>query len=244
MVKKFDPDFNTVLESQAKAIKYDMFCHRIGKISKWNPTTLTADIELLEKKKNINGSTVSYPLLQDVPVVIYRGANCGLTLGDITGCNVLVHFNDRDIDNWFATNQAMLPNSERLHSISDCFAELQLFSQLNGITYDNTGVVLENDAMKLKLTGGDNPEITLTNGNWTLSIVGDKATITGKMDITGAVKITGDVDVTGNVTASGTVTGSDCQTSGGISLQNHIHSVPTAMPATPGVPVVTEAPTP
>ena len=139
----------------------------------------------------------------------------------------------------------MLPNSERLHSISDCFAELQLFSQLNGITYDNTGVVLENDAMKLKLTGGDNPEITLTNGNWTLSIVGDKATITGKMDITGAVKITGDVDVTGNITASGdmtasgTVTGTDC-VAGAISLLGHKHSGVTPGSGQSGTPVQEE----
>lgn len=241
-MKKFEPDLLTAIESQVNASKYDTFCHRIGKITKWNPLTLTADIEIIEKKQNVNGSIVSYPLLQDVPVVIYRGNNCGLTLGDITGCTVLVHFNDRDIDNWFITGQPMLPNSDRLHSISDCFAELQLFSQINKFTYDNTGLVIENSAQKLKL-GNDNV-ITLTNGNWTLSINGDKATITGKMDITGAVKITGDVDVTGSITASSTITGSDCQTSGGISLQTHIHNVPTAMPATPGVPVVTEAPTP
>ena len=233
-MKKFDPDLMTSIESQVNASKYDTFCHRIGKIKKWDPINLTANIELLEKKQNVNGSTVSYPLLQDVPVIIYRGIGCGLTLGDLTGCSVLVHFNDRDIDNWFATGQPMLPNSDRLHNISDCFAELQLFSQAEKFTYDNQGVVLENSTLKLKL-GNDNV-ITLTNGNWTLSINGDKATITGKMDITGAVKITGDIDVTGNVTASGTVTGTDC-VAGAISLLSHKHPGVTSGSSETGTPV-------
>jgi len=236
-MKKFNPDLNTAIETNNRSIKYDMFCHRIGKIVKWYPERLIADIEILEKKKTVNGSIQNYPLLQEIPVLINYGNNAGLTLGDLTGCEVVLHFNDRDIDKWFLTGNSMIPNSERLHHINDCFAELRIFSQPNIISYDNTGVVLSNDAMKLKLTGGDNPEITLTNGNWTLSIVGDKATITGKMDITGAVKITGDVDVTGKITASDDVIG------GGISLKTHTHLYDDTQPNGTPVQKSTQVPT-
>lgn len=176
-MKKFNPDLNTAIETNNRSIKYDMFCHRIGKIVKWYPERLIADIEILEKKKTVNGSIQNYPLLQEIPVLINYGNNAGLTLGDLTGCEVVLHFNDRDIDKWFLTGNSMIPNSERLHHINDCFAELRIFSQPNIVSYDNTGVVLSNGDMKVKL--GNDKNITITNGGASITITESDATLNG-----------------------------------------------------------------
>lgn len=219
-ITKFTPDLAKALETFGRAIKFDTMCHRVATIKNWYPERLVADVEILGKRKNLDGTVYSYPLLLDVPVIIPYGNNCGLSLGDLTGCEVLLHFNDRDIDNWFETGSSMLPNSDRLHSINDCFAELRIFSQPNKIEYDNTGVVLHNGGLKVRLgTKDDKPTITLENGTWSMNIVEDTATISGK------ITMTGDIDLTGNIMASGDITAQGDIKAGNISLKEHIHKV-------------------
>ena len=61
-------------------------------------------------------SSVSMPLLRDVPV--FMPVSFEINPGD--AC--LVIFADCDIDNWFETGEAEVPESGRMHSLSDGFA--------------------------------------------------------------------------------------------------------------------------
>lgn len=103
-----------------------------------------------------------YPLLTDVPVFVHSGGNSGLLLPVQAGDTCLVLFNDRDIDNWWTTGSTTVPNSARLHSMSDGFALVGFRSKANLIANyptDRAKLFYEESALelaaKVKLYNGD-----------------------------------------------------------------------------------------
>lgn len=147
----FNPDLEKMLSTLYDAIMYDMNCHRVGRVIKFNKDKLTVDIELLEKFKNNQGDIKEFTTVLDCPLVIYGLPNTGLTFGDPTGAEVLLHFNDRNIDRWFETGEKYLPNTARMHHMSDGFATLSPRSLPNIIEYNLESTVLNRGINKLKI---------------------------------------------------------------------------------------------
>ena len=146
-----NPDLNYALEVFGNALKYDLNCHRVGKIVKFNPDDLTCDVELLELKPNKERLT-KYSIIQGLPLLISGGIDTNLTFGDVTGAECLIHFNDRDIDSWFDTGEAYKPNSKRMHDFSDGFVSLRPHNKYDNIEYEVDGTVLHKGSSKIKLT--------------------------------------------------------------------------------------------
>lgn len=149
-IAKTQPDLLYSLQVFAEAVKYDLNCHRVGKIVKFYPESLTCDIELLELKPN-QGRLDKYALIQGLPLMIEGGIDTNLTFGDVTGAECLVHFNDRDIDAWFDTGEAYQPNSKRLHAFSDGFVSLRPHNKNDVFQYEIDGTVLNKGTTKIKL---------------------------------------------------------------------------------------------
>lgn len=122
-------------------------CHTIGKIINFYPLTQTADISINFIKIIINDPSpnvaVPYPNLVNCPVVIMSGGGGALTFPISPGDDCLVMFNDRDFDAWYQSGQITLPNSNRIHDLSDGIALVGINSLATSLTdYLANGVQL------------------------------------------------------------------------------------------------------
>lgn len=207
-VAKEEPDLPKALETYGDSLSAKFNSHRVGRIVKFYPDRLTVDVELLDKI--IFRDTIEdYSIIPDLPLVISGAKNTYLTFGDVTGTEVIVHFNDTDIDNWFKTGQAYEPNTARQHDFSDGFAELSIHSLPNVFEYDITGTVLNRGNFNIKLTDED---IQITNGEASIVLNGNNITITGN------------ITLNGSLTATGTISSDTDVLSAGISGKTHTHT--------------------
>lgn len=206
---------------QERSIQYDTNCHRVGKIVAFNKNELTCDVELLELQNNVLAGAQSFAILKQLPLIIDGTDSAHLTWGNIVGSECLVHFNDRDIDNWFETGEAYEPNTTRMHNFSDGFVTLRPFSKVKVFQYDDEAVVLQNQSSKIRITGNT---VQITNGSFNFLISGDTMTVTGN------------IVVDGDITATGTITSQTDVIAGTISGKSHTHGGVTGGSGNTGVP--------
>ena len=105
---------------EIKALKQDILaslhCALPGTVVSFDAETQTAVIQPAVSRASSESQTLSLPLLRDVPVFI--PVSFPVNPGD--AC--LVIFADCDIDAWFESGEAEVPESPRMHSLSDGFA--------------------------------------------------------------------------------------------------------------------------
>lgn len=213
-----EPSEEYINSKLMRATRYDTNCHRVGKIVAFNKEELTCDVELLELKPNISAGESEYAVLCQLPLIVEGTDDSWLTWGDIVGCECLVHFNDRNIDNWFATGEKYAPNTNRLHDLSDGFVTLRPRSKPKVFEYDDTGVVIHKGNVNIKLTADT---VEITNGNAVFTMSGDTITVTGNLVVSGTIN------------AQGTITSADDCVSGGISGKTHTHIGNAGSPTSP-----------
>lgn len=174
------PDLAKILKTFGRNMSAQFNCHRVGKITAFDSNTLTCNVKLLDKFI-FNDTEQDFTEFHGMPLLIYATDTAGLTLGDVTGAECLVHFNDTDIDNWHTTGEAYAPNSLRQHDFNDGFVELRPYNRLAAgkQSYDTHAVVLRNGNAKIRLTDGG--QIIIDNQQ---------------------VSATGDFDVSGTITAA------------------------------------------
>lgn len=191
------PDLNYVLDNLKDRTKQEINCHRLGKITSFDASKLTCEVELLERYES-KGVVLEYPVLTDCPLIITATTKSFLTMGNIVGSECVVFFNDTDYSNWFETGVPTLPYTPRKHSLTDGFVMLRPFSELNHIenfVYDLANIVLgtvstnlqiqdnlinlHTPANKLEIAEGDNNKITLATATNKLEIdeTGAKTTL-------------------------------------------------------------------
>lgn len=174
--------------------------HRVGRIVAFYKEDLTCDVKLLEQITQGKGGTAEYSLLLKLPLIIEGTEDSHITFGNIVGSECLVHFNDRDIDNWFKTGEVYKPNTTRLHDLSDGFVTLRPYSKVKVFTYYENGLEIK-------------------NGNTVIHLNND-----GTIDVTGStITFNGNVIVNGDINATGTITGDTDVVAGTISGKNHVH---------------------
>ncbi len=140
------------LDSFKKFIYSYFNCHRVGIIQDFNPTNQTATVQLVDNWIiNTYFGQQAEPIkpITNCPVIINSGLNGGLKFRIRKGAECLVHFNDRDLENWQITGGVTTPKTPRMHHITDAIVEVGVFSQPNAIQdYDNEATTLDfiNDA--------------------------------------------------------------------------------------------------
>ena len=203
-----EPDEATLIEQQSDYTASNINCHRVGKIIAFHKEDLTCDVQLLELLPTTTGGYLNYAPLLQLPLIIEGTDTSWLTWGNIVGCECLVHFNDKDIDNWFTTGEEYEPNTIRTHNFSDGFVTLRPRNKLKVFQYDDQAVVLKNSDSMVRVT---NNTIQITNNNLNMLIQNNTVTITGN------------VVVNGNITATGTITGQTDVVASTISGKSHTH---------------------
>lgn len=143
------PDLRALLNAHKQEILANFNCHQIGTIESFDATKQTAEVSLSVLRVVYNRPqtdneglqlqpvVIAYPLLVDVPVFVLSGGNARVTLPIAKGDTCLVLFNDRDMDAWFTTGTTLIPNSPRLHSLSDGLALVGFRSAANRIANYN-----------------------------------------------------------------------------------------------------------
>ena len=191
-------------------------CHQVGEIVSFDPSTQTAEVQI-KMMKTHNGELQDYAILLDCPCIILGGGEGRLTFPIKQGDSCLVFFNDRDIDNWYASGQKMQPRTERMHSYSDAIALVGPRNLQNKITdYLQDGTELKYGDSTIKLQ--DN-KVTITNGTASIELSSGTVTVTG----TSLVVAAPTVSFSGAVTAASVSTNS-LKVSGKDLGPGHVHS--------------------
>lgn len=160
---------NAIIEQVFKSLN----CVKIGRIIKFYTEDKTADVEILTKQKKEDGSFQNISILKKCLVLGNK-----ITTPILEGDDVVVLFNDYDLNSYFETGTAQEPYSTRKHDLSDGIVLMGLNSLVNAIQYDNSAICL-------------NYEQTRINGN--LEVNGD-TTQNGNNTITGNNTVSGNVD--------------------------------------------------
>lgn len=164
-----------LLDTVIREVFLNLNCHGIGTVQEFNSEKRTVKVTLnYQKTMNVADAggvykelPFNHPVLMDCPVVVLGGGTAELTFPISKGDECLILFNDRDLDNWFAGNPPMPPETPRMHSFSDGVALIGLRSLARKIEgYDSERAVLRND----KAMVGVGPElIKISNDLTTLN---------------------------------------------------------------------------
>lgn len=166
-------NINNLANSIIEAVFESLNCVKIGRIIKFYTEDKTADVEILTKQKKEDGSFQNISILKKCLVLGNK-----ITTPILEGDDVVVLFNDYDLNSYFETGTAQEPYSTRKHDLSDGIVLMGLNSLVNAIQYDNEAICL-------------NYEQTKINGN--LEVNGD-TTQNGNNTITGNNTVSGNVD--------------------------------------------------
>jgi len=173
--RRTEPDLEDVIEGAIDDLSARLNCQRVGIIETFYPVDQTADIKLVDKaiRFTTDGEVlVDNSLLAKCPVVVNKGMNGGLTISINKGDTCIVHFNDRDLDNWLIDGLVQRPNTLRTHDFSDAIATIGVRSQVNQITdYNNEATELNYLTNKISL---DSTKINLINSSGGSIVLDDK----------------------------------------------------------------------
>lgn len=118
----------TAFEKARLGIFQTLNCVKIGRITAFDAVKRTASVEITFVRPLVDGTTETYPELQDCPVFTLQGGGGALTFPIRVGDECLVLFSDSNIDAWYSTGLPSVPYDGRRHDISDAIALVGLNS--------------------------------------------------------------------------------------------------------------------
>jgi len=136
------PNLRTLFDDLKAEILSIVNCVEIGKISKVTPGSQTVEIIIQIKRVSEDGTSIQYPVLVDCPYFVLQGGGAYLDIPISVGDGCIVLFNDRNIDNWWASGQVADPEDFRKHSLSDALAIVGINPSSSPLSMDGTWVRL------------------------------------------------------------------------------------------------------
>lgn len=123
-----------------------------GEVLKYDASTGKAEVRPLIRLKYADGTTLTPPVIVNVPIVMPRTQGGSLTLPVAAGDKVLLIFAQWSIDRWLSEGGEVDAGDARAHAMSDAFAIPGAFSFKDGPTGE-TGTVLKDGSTKVKIEG-------------------------------------------------------------------------------------------
>lgn len=146
---KVPKDLRDLFDDFKLEIFEDFNCHRLAKIVSFDKTTQTAVVQPVGKKQIPDGRALSYPQLQDVLVYFAQGGGAFLEFPITKGDLCVVLFNDSDLDVYWSSQNDALPNTYRMHSLSDGIAIVGLNTKISPLPLEQNGVKLNGGVHKV-----------------------------------------------------------------------------------------------
>ena len=169
-------------------------------------------------------SSVTMPLLPDVPVVFPGGGGFTLTFPIKNGDECLVVFSSRCIDAWWQNGGVGAPMEPRMHDLSDGFALVGVRSQARKFSVDAANVQLRSDdgSTFIEMTPekelhAEGPSAVTVKSGVSITLDAPQILLKGAISMTSGdggdttAQLSGSLDVSEDVKA------------GNISLHNHTH---------------------
>ncbi|CVA06125.1 Gp138 family membrane-puncturing spike protein [Serratia marcescens] len=206
-----------------------------GIIQSFDPETVTCVVQPAVKGYESDDagkkSSLSLPLLVDIPVIFPRGGGVTLTFPVKAGDECLLVFADRCIDFWWQNGGIQEPVDGRMHDLSDAFAIVGPQSQaqkISGISTRAAQLRTDDGAAFIELDPGSHAVSITTPGKLTASAQGGTEINSPEIVLNGNVTINGNLsqgmgDGGGTATMLGPVNVTNDVKAGGISLQTHKH---------------------
>ncbi|MBS9422293.1 phage baseplate assembly protein V [Photorhabdus caribbeanensis] len=207
-----------------------------GIIQSFNADAVTCVVQPAIKSSIVDSewktTSVSLPLLVDVPVIFPRGGGVTLTFPVKAGDECLVVFADRCIDFWWQSGGVQEPADDRQHSLSDAFAIIGPQSQqqkISNISTHTAQLRTDDGAAYIELNPNSHNVTVITPAKLIATANGGTEITSPDIILNGNVTINGNLSQGmgaggGTATMQGPVTVSNDVTAGGISLKNHVHS--------------------
>lgn len=160
--------------------------------------TVQPAIKGIITQKNGVRNVVAMPLLPDVPIYFPRGGGYTLTFPIAVGDECLVVFSSRCIDSWWQSGGVQSPTELRMHDLSDGFALIGPFSQVQKIANVS--------ATSTELRSNDNMlSVSVDQATGTITLKSPTAVVidTPVVHMTGNLQVDGDQITTGTNTTAG-----------------------------------------
>ncbi len=187
-----DPDLRALLNAHLQEVLAQINCAQVGRVVSFDRDAGSASVQILAKRVVFNKvqeggalqqtpNLVDYPVLTDVPVHFPSGGGAILSMPIAAGDVGVLLFNDRDLDAWWQAGGANVPNSGRLHSLSDAMFLPGLFAPSNPLPEGTTGddVILTFGGAVIKITPAGAISITAVLGNNVTVLADGTVQITG-----------------------------------------------------------------
>lgn len=118
-----EPDFLQTIKSATNSTAKDLNCIRIGIVQEFRAEDITAIVQIASKRVvayNPDGTQ----LVKDYAPIRAKVCYCSPyeTFPLFPGDEVVLLFNDRELETWFINGQSNLQNHPRMHDLSDCIA--------------------------------------------------------------------------------------------------------------------------
>ena len=127
-----------------------------GEILSYDYTVQKASIQPLLNKVYTDGSIVTMPILNNVPVMFPRAGGASLTFPVVEGDTCLLVFTERSIDNWKGVGGIVSPEDPRKFDLSDAIAIVGLypFSEISpALNNEDVLLTYKNSSITIKVTG-------------------------------------------------------------------------------------------
>lgn len=206
-----------------------------GIIQSFDPETVTCVVQPAVKGYESDDagkkSSLSLPLLVDIPIIFPRGGGVTLTFPVKAGDECLLIFADRCIDFWWQNGGVQEPVDGRMHDMSDAFAIVGPQSQaqkISGISTNAAQLRTDDGTAFIELDPSSHAVTVTTPGKLTASVQGGTEINSPEIVLNGNVTINGNLsqgmgDGGGTATMLGPVNVTNDVNAGGISLQTHKH---------------------
>ena len=191
-----------------------------GHVLAFDPVTQLAQVQIGILGQDNAGQAFAIAPLDDVPVMVYGGAEYVSEVAIKPGCEGLILFSARCLDGWLNTGGvAANPIPERRFSLSDALFIPGIRSIPKAIkSHANEGIRLRNADASQYVWLHESGAITATNGKGIIEIAPS-----GVVTINGvAIDTKGNI-VTPTTVKATTVTGTSNVVFGGISGVGHVH---------------------
>lgn len=168
-----DNPFLEMLRLLSRNIMVGMMVGLPGKILSFNAKTQRAQVECGIQKHRADGSYVTLPVIENVPVK-FSGSGEWVFFHELPeGTEGFIHFSQRSISNWIDRGGPVPPSDNRLFNMSDAFFSpgyRSLKTCIPDLPDSGAGISNKDGSVKFHLTSEG---IEFTAGGQTLSLTGD-----------------------------------------------------------------------
>ena len=156
------PNLTQTLKSAVNKLGMDLNCVRIGIVQEFYPDDITAKVQIASKKVISYNEDGSQTVREYAPIrakVCY--CNPYETFPLKQGDEVILLFNDREMESWFINGQSNFQKHMRMHDLTDCIAiagirslpkMIQILTDCLHLFYGDSDIQIKNNEININST--------------------------------------------------------------------------------------------